>query len=136
LEIEEVERRRRLVEEVGGEVEDMREELLKTVAGAQRRNQGANRQSLPSPSVFDEQKPDGDDYAAFEQQQQVEMMHEQDEALDGVFKTVGIYDSRRMIWEENWKSRENYWTMWIRWLIEWVEVAEWYQEGWLGHQEE
>jgi len=89
LEIEEVERRRRLVEEVGGEVEDMREELLKTVAGAQRRNQGANRQSLPSPSVFDEQKPDGDDYAAFEQQQQVEMMHEQDEALDGVFKIVG-----------------------------------------------
>ncbi|KAI9879322.1 MAG: hypothetical protein M1830_008843 [Pleopsidium flavum] len=89
LEIEEVERRRRLVEEVGGEVEDMREELLKTVAGAQKRNQGMNGQTLPSPSVFEDPIPDGDGYAAFEQQRQVEMMHEQDEALDGVFKTVG-----------------------------------------------
>lgn len=89
LENKEVERRRRLVEEVGGEVEDMREELLKTVAGAQKRSQGSNQQSLPSPSVFDEQSPTRDEYAKFEQQRQVEMMHEQDEALDGVFKTVG-----------------------------------------------
>ena len=89
LEIEEVERRRRLVEEVGGEIEDMREELLKTVAGADKRRQGANGNALPSPSMYDQQSQEGDDYAAFEQQRQVEMMHEQDEALDGVFQTVG-----------------------------------------------
>ncbi|MCJ1299202.1 hypothetical protein MMC08_001994 [Hypocenomyce scalaris] len=80
LDIDEVGRRRRLVEEVGGEVEDMREELLKTVADAR---------GLPSPSAFDADSPDGDDYGEFEQQRQVEIMHEQDEALDGVFKTVG-----------------------------------------------
>ncbi|KAI9707790.1 MAG: hypothetical protein M1836_000752 [Candelina mexicana] len=89
LDIDEVERRRRLVEEVGGEVEDMREELVKTVAGAQREQRGANGEALPSPSAFDPQPAENDDYAAFEQQRQVEMMHEQDEALDGVFQTVG-----------------------------------------------
>ncbi|KAI9723036.1 MAG: hypothetical protein M1812_001485 [Candelaria pacifica] len=89
LDIDEVERRRRLVEEVGGEVEDMREELVKTVTGAQSRQRGANGESLPSPSAFGPQAPEDDDYAAFEQQRQVEMMHEQDEALDGVFQTVG-----------------------------------------------
>lgn len=80
IDIDEVGRRRRLVEEVGGEVEDMREELQKTVADAQ---------SLPPPEAFDTDFPDGDDYGEFEQQRQVEIMHDQDEALDGVFKTVG-----------------------------------------------
>ena len=80
LDIDEVGRRRRLVEEVGGEVEDMREELLKTVADAR---------GLPPPSAVDADSPDGDDYGEFEQQRQVEIMHEQDEALDGVFQTVG-----------------------------------------------
>jgi len=64
----------------------MRQELAKTVTGAQ--NKGMNG-SLPPPSAFDPDEPEGDDYGAFEQQRQVEMMHEQDEALDGVFKTVG-----------------------------------------------
>lgn len=31
----------------------------------------------------------GDHYGAFEQQRQAEIMQEQDEALDGVFRTVG-----------------------------------------------
>ncbi|MCJ1286037.1 hypothetical protein MMC26_005379 [Xylographa opegraphella] len=84
LDVEEVGRRRRLVEEVGGEIEDMREELVKAVAGAH-----VQRGGLPSPSAFDAESPRGDDYAAFEQQRQVEIMHEQDKALDGVFKTVG-----------------------------------------------
>ncbi|KAI4175586.1 MAG: hypothetical protein LQ343_001577 [Gyalolechia ehrenbergii] len=87
VDIDEVERRRRLVEEVGGEVEDMREEL-KNVAGGQIKR-GANDSALPPPSAFDPDAPEGDDYAAFEQQRQVEIMQEQDEALDGVFKTVG-----------------------------------------------
>lgn len=84
LEIDEVERRRRLVEEVGGEIEDMREELLKTVHDA--KGKGAvNGDVLPDPDTFD----DDEEYTAFEQQRQQELMHEQDEALDGVFKTVG-----------------------------------------------
>ena len=37
----------------------------------------------------DEDPPETDDYAAFEEQRQVEIMHEQDEQLDGVFRTVG-----------------------------------------------
>ncbi|KAI4207762.1 MAG: hypothetical protein LQ348_000458 [Seirophora lacunosa] len=87
LDIDEVGRRRKLVEEVGGEVEDMREEV-KSLANGQKRA-GANASALPPPSAFDPDAPDGDDYEAFEQQRQVEIMQEQDEALDGVFKTVG-----------------------------------------------
>ena len=65
----------------------MRQELTSTVVGAQK-GHGANG-SLPPPSAFDTDDADQDDYGAFEQQRQVEMMHEQDEQLDGVFKTVG-----------------------------------------------
>lgn len=83
LDIDEVGRRSRLVEEVGGEISDMRQELHKTVAGAHNSGDGSN---LPDPADFD---ADGDEYGAFEQQRQVEIMHEQDEALDGVFRTVG-----------------------------------------------
>lgn len=63
-------------------MEDMREELLKTVAHSQ----------LPPPEAFDTAAAtdgDADDYGEFEQQRQEEIMHEQDEALDGVFATVG-----------------------------------------------
>jgi chromosome segregation ATPase len=86
LEIDEVERRRRLVKDVGDEVENMREELLRTVHDAQSRGKAAvNGDMLPDPDSFE----DEDNYAAFEQERQLEMMHEQDEALDGVFRTVG-----------------------------------------------
>ena len=45
---------------------------------------------LPPPSSFDPDTPDvGDEYAAFEQQRQFEIMQDQDEALDDVFRTVG-----------------------------------------------
>lgn len=88
LDIDEVERRRKLVQDTGHEVESMRQGLAKAVTGVQSKGQGINS-TLPPPSAFDPDEPDGDDYDAFEQQRQVEMMHEQDEALDGVFKTVG-----------------------------------------------
>ncbi|KAK0754534.1 t-SNARE [Schizothecium vesticola] len=86
----EVTRRKRLVQEAGGEVEDMREELARTVPAT------ANA-GLPDPSSFaigdGETGGDGDgdgDYAAeFEERQQQVMMREQDEHLDGVFQTVG-----------------------------------------------
>ena len=75
-----------MVQDVGQEIENMRQKLAQTVTGAQDK---AMNGSLPSPSAFDPDGPDGDKYGAFEQQRQVEMMHEQDDALDGVFKTVG-----------------------------------------------
>ncbi|KAK0739271.1 t-SNARE [Apiosordaria backusii] len=78
----EVLRRKRLVQEVGNEIEDMREELSKTTHNA-----------LPDPSSFADIENEGtprEDYAAqFEQEQQVMMMREQDQHLDGVFQTVG-----------------------------------------------
>jgi hypothetical protein len=99
----EVNRRKRLVQDVGGEVEDMREELVKTVssstaaggggAGGRRGQKGGGGSDLPDPSSF--AIPDGEggdtaDYAAeFEREQQQMMMREQDEHLDGVFQTVG-----------------------------------------------
>ncbi|KAF2685087.1 hypothetical protein K458DRAFT_442286 [Lentithecium fluviatile CBS 122367] len=86
LEIDEVERRRKLVKDVGDEVENMREELQQTVHDAQAKGKGAvNGDVLPDPDSFEEQ----DEYVAFEQERQLEMMHEQDEQLDGVFRTVG-----------------------------------------------
>ncbi|KAK4239131.1 syntaxin-6 [Achaetomium macrosporum] len=95
----ELTRRKRLVQEVGGEVDDMREELSKvssstTAAGRNQKGKGGGGNDLPKPSSF--AIPDGEggdadnDYAAeFEREQQVMMMREQDEHLDGVFQTVG-----------------------------------------------
>ena len=88
LDIDEVGRRRQLVKDTGNEVEDMRQELARKVRGTRTGPNGVSG-SLPSPSAFDPDDPEQDDYAVFEQQRQVEMMHDQDEQLDGVFKTVG-----------------------------------------------
>lgn len=86
LEIDEVERRRSLVKEVGDEIASMRDELQHTIEDARNTGKsGANGDTLPDPDSFEEE----DNYAAFEQEQQVTMMHEQDQALDGVFRTVG-----------------------------------------------
>jgi member of the syntaxin family of t-SNAREs len=64
----------------------MHDELVKTVQNAQKGKGPANGSYLPDPSTFD----DEDDYAAeFEQQRQQEIMQEQDQVLDGVFRTVG-----------------------------------------------
>lgn len=94
LSAHEVARRGRLVQEVGGEVEDMREELSKArAAGAGAKKGGGGNDDLPDPSAF-AVADDGDghgpeDYAAeFEQEQQQMMMREQDVHLDGVFQTV------------------------------------------------
>ncbi|OAA75498.1 SNARE domain-containing protein [Akanthomyces lecanii RCEF 1005] len=83
LSADEVSRRKRLVQEVGGEIEDMREELQSKITTA-----AADGGNLPDPSAF--AMEDGEDnYAEFEQQQQMEMMRDQDQHLDGVFQTVG-----------------------------------------------
>lgn len=73
--------------DVGGEVEGMRRELESVTESTHVADGGR----LPPPSSFDEQQQDGDDfYGEFEAQQQEQMMHEQDEQLDGVFRTVGV----------------------------------------------
>ncbi|CAI7626017.1 unnamed protein product [Penicillium glandicola] len=89
LELEEVQRRRKLVDDVGDEVEKMHQELQQAVS-----NSAVD--ALPNPTEFDaaleeeERGRGGDDYyASMEQQRQSELMHEQDEQLDGVFRTVG-----------------------------------------------
>lgn len=91
LELEEVQRRRKLVDDVGAEAEKMRQELQQTVSDS------AATTELPNPTEFDaaleeeeRQNRGGDDYyASMEQQRQSELMHEQDGQLDGVFRTVG-----------------------------------------------
>lgn len=99
LELEEVQRRRKLVDDVGAEIEKMRQELQRAVtssAAAANTGGSADASGLPNPAEFDDNalSPSGEDrgedyYAAMEQQRQTELMHEQDEQLDGVFRTVG-----------------------------------------------
>lgn len=92
----EVERRRKLVADVAAEVEVMRGRLNETVQDADARK----RASLSHPDTYASQVEDGDplagnedddedEYGAWEEQRQLEIMHEQDEALDSVFQTVG-----------------------------------------------
>jgi member of the syntaxin family of t-SNAREs len=80
-----VSRRKRLCEEVGGEVEDMRDKLAKTLQNKTGSGQG---RGVGGDDRFQEEG-EGDNYAEFEQQQQQHMMAEQDTQLDSVFHTVG-----------------------------------------------
>lgn len=84
LEIEEVARRKRLVDEVGGELEDMREELAHNPTTTSISN--ATSGSL---SGIEGEEATMDYTAEFEQQQQQHMLAEQDRDLEGVFRTVG-----------------------------------------------
>lgn len=83
----EVARRKRLVDEVGGEVEDMREELIRAVSHTTHASNPVNVNHAYA--ADDDEAEGGDAYGEFEQQQQLRMMEEQDEQLDGVFRTVG-----------------------------------------------
>lgn len=88
LEIEEVARRTRLVQEVGGEVEDMREELAKPSFSAS--NSSSKGKGLGINGFDEGGEGEGVDYnAEFEHQQQLSMMAEQDTTLESVFHTVG-----------------------------------------------
>ncbi|CAL3968341.1 unnamed protein product, partial [Diplocarpon coronariae] len=90
LEIEEVVRRQRVVEEVGSEVEDMREELAST--SSQHQNQAPTQRSNSdlNQSQDRDQNLGQEDYnAAFQQEQQLHMLRAQDADLDSVFHTVG-----------------------------------------------
>ena len=104
LEIEEVSRRRRLVEEVGGEVEDMREEIAKNhgMESNGSASKGKGKEKAKSYEYQNENLARARDYASsddeghgtdynaeFNHQQQLKMMSEQDEVLDDVAVTVG-----------------------------------------------
>lgn len=85
LDIPEVARRRRFVDEVQGEVLDIREELEKHGPPG-RGGGGGGAQG----GYAGGQQVDGDDaYTAFNLQQQQELMADQDLALEGVSRTVG-----------------------------------------------
>ena len=94
----EVARRRKVVVDVGREVEGMRVRLNEGVelADAERKlahpdhfvNVDGDEDLLTGQHVTNDDADD-DDYGQWEEQRQMEMMHEQDEALDGVFQTVG-----------------------------------------------
>lgn len=79
----EVLRRKRLVDDVGNEVEDMRKSLLTTLSSHDNLNK-------PLPPDMDEEMgtAEEDAYGRFEHQEQLRIMGEQDQALDGVFGTV------------------------------------------------
>ncbi|SPO00978.1 related to syntaxin family member TLG1 [Cephalotrichum gorgonifer] len=92
----EIRRRKRAVEEVRGEIDDMREELAKPAGGGGGGAAGASRgkggpEDLPDPSSFalDDGGGGEDHYAEFEHRQQEQMLREQDGHLDGVLQTVG-----------------------------------------------
>lgn len=87
LDVDEVSRRRKLVEDVAAEVEDMHVQLSHTVSAADAKSKAP----LADPDSFgvDNEEEQDDGYGAWQEQRQMEIMHEQDEALDGVFQTVG-----------------------------------------------
>lgn len=95
LEIEEVSRRQRLIDEVGAEVEGMREELSRTAHvdpaahDGNGKGKGKGNSYAEDEGLMGGDSAGGDDYAAFEQQQQLTMLAEQDTALTSVFHTVG-----------------------------------------------
>ncbi|CZR69069.1 related to syntaxin family member TLG1 [Phialocephala subalpina] len=91
LEIDEVARRARLVDEVGGEVEDMREELEKSIqnTNTNAQNGNGNGKGIDDGNRFGDDERDRDYNAEFEHEQQLTMMRDQDRDLDSVFHTVG-----------------------------------------------
>ena len=77
--------------DVGNEIQEMRGRVNQTVEEADRKRSN----SLRHPDDFLDDDPlaagggQDDGYAEWEEQRQMEIMHEQDEALDSVFQTVG-----------------------------------------------
>lgn len=82
--------------DVAREVEGMKAQVDGAKKEGERHAGGAAGATagLPDPDAFrsgsgDEEDGEGDEYEEFEQLRQQEILEEQDEALDGVFRTVG-----------------------------------------------
>jgi len=84
LDIPEVVRRRRFVDEVEGEVGDMREELNSASSPSSRQNAGA----IATVTTDDRRDEESSGWNGYEMQYQQEIMHDQDEMLEGVSRTV------------------------------------------------
>lgn len=80
LSVAEVKRRQKVVQEAGDEVGQMRRELQSKAPGTP---------GLPDPNSFNIDGDGDDNYEQFEREQQLQMMHDQEEHLEGVFQTVG-----------------------------------------------
>jgi len=63
-------------------VEGMHRQLAQTI-------QTKEGGGLADPDAFGNEDGEDDEYGQWEEQRQMEIMHEQDEALEGVFQTVG-----------------------------------------------
>ncbi|KAG0133783.1 t-SNARE [Tuber indicum] len=83
LDVPEVVRRRRFVDEVEGEVGDMREEINATSSLPSRQNAGAT-----ATGVMDDGGDEEGGWSGYEMQYQQEIIHDQDEMLEGVSRTV------------------------------------------------
>lgn len=102
---DEVRGRRNAVEQVGAQVTKLQEASGDFVGltspgapqhaafarmGDRRDEKWGGTPGLPDPGAFDEEEAEGGDaYNEWEQQRQEELIAEQDEALEGVFNTVG-----------------------------------------------
>jgi len=84
LDVPEVVRRRRFVDEVEGEVGDMREELNSASSPPSRQNAGA----IATLATDDRRDEESSGWNGYEMQYQQEIMHDQDEMLEGVSRTV------------------------------------------------
>ncbi|KAF2863087.1 hypothetical protein K470DRAFT_280386 [Piedraia hortae CBS 480.64] len=93
LKREEVERRRKLVTDVATEVDAMHHQLDATVHRQDAQKAAAKptvEDGDPLAGRNDDDDDDDDDYGAWEEQRQMKLMREQDDALDGVFSSVGV----------------------------------------------
>lgn len=89
LKEEEVTRRKKLVQDVGNEVEGMRKELQNTTSNNSSDGRYASSMNEAEYGHRQDDEDDEDAYGEFEQQQQERIMQEQDTQLDSVFRTVG-----------------------------------------------
>ncbi|KAF3927763.1 Syntaxin-10 [Orbilia brochopaga] len=87
LEVEAVAKRRRWLKEVEGEISDMKEELGKE--GKAIGSSTRSRTPQITTSYEEDNVPGDDSYAQFEQLHQQEVMRNQDEQLESVYRTVG-----------------------------------------------
>ncbi|KAK6352505.1 hypothetical protein TWF730_009329 [Orbilia blumenaviensis] len=89
LEVEAVAKRRKWLREVEGELSDIKEELGKEAAIMAGSAKGRQPTSVPSWDDDNGSRAGDDSYTQFEQLHQQELMRNQDDQLESVYRTVG-----------------------------------------------